>query len=134
LVHGTDRHWQAFDATAIYNPEGNSGGAFGKGYWYYYPHENINGSCIPRLPSGGSTGDVIQAAREGGEAVAAEAPAEASPSAAPCVSKCWQPAVVKPPFNTPLVPKPVAPLTIGAVERKDVTIDRITDRGAVVGA
>eukprot|EP00038_Savillea_parva_P011094 m.195046 g.195046 ORF g.195046 m.195046 type:complete len:1141 (-) comp19371_c0_seq1:207-3629(-) len=49
LHSGPDFH--AFDATSVYNPAGNTGGRFGSGYWYYYPHENINATCIVPPPS-----------------------------------------------------------------------------------
>ena len=43
--------WEAFDADcagcSLYRPTGNSGGRFGAGYWYFYPHENMNASCLP---------------------------------------------------------------------------------------
>eukprot|EP00662_Eupelagonemidae_sp_cell21_P001837 gene1837-29021_t len=56
VVLSTGEHWAAFDATALYNPEGNSGGAFGyhHTYWYSYPHENINASCAPPPPDAAS--------------------------------------------------------------------------------
>ena len=67
--------WEAFDADcsacSLYRPTGNSGGRFGSSYWYapsiprfalklalnghinfllgryFYPHENMNASCLP---------------------------------------------------------------------------------------
>ena len=48
--------WSAFDADcgacSLYSPSGNTGGRFGAGYWYYYPHENINASCLPSEDGG----------------------------------------------------------------------------------
>lgn len=51
LQLGTSDKWEAFDADcsacSLYRPTGNSGGRFGAGYWYFYPHENMNASCLP---------------------------------------------------------------------------------------
>jgi hypothetical protein len=51
LVLASSEAWEAFDADcsacSLYRPTGNSGGRFGPGYWYFYPHENINASCLP---------------------------------------------------------------------------------------
>eukprot|EP00041_Stephanoeca_diplocostata_P024832 m.638946 g.638946 ORF g.638946 m.638946 type:complete len:405 (-) comp22609_c0_seq5:1597-2811(-) len=61
-------HWEAFDATcdacSLYRPDGNSGGRFGAGYWYFYPHENPDARCLPtQLGSHGwQTAAVVDAA------------------------------------------------------------------------
>jgi hypothetical protein len=48
--------WEAFDADCVscslMRPTGNSGGRFGKDYWYDYPHENLNASCLPGAERG----------------------------------------------------------------------------------
>ena len=46
------RGWSAFDAACdascpLYRTHGNSGGRFGGGYWYFYPHENPDARCLP---------------------------------------------------------------------------------------
>jgi len=45
----------------MYRPSGNSGGRFGNGYWYFYPHENPDAGCLPdALPGGWKDAIVVQ--------------------------------------------------------------------------
>ena len=56
LTLASSAEWEAFDADcsscSLFRPTGNSGGRFGAGYWYFYPHENMNASCLPNATSG----------------------------------------------------------------------------------
>ena len=38
---------QDCSSCSLFRPTGNSGGRFGDGFWYFYPHENMNASCLP---------------------------------------------------------------------------------------
>ena len=56
LTLASSAEWEAYDADcsscSLFRPTGNSGGRFGDGFWYFYPHENMNASCLPDATSG----------------------------------------------------------------------------------
>ena len=111
LTLGSGTGWDAFDATSVYNPRGNSGGAFGRGYWYYAPHEDINASCLVPPPPSGSRSS---------RAVAAAAAVPGPSSGAACMG-CWQQAITKGPFSAPLWPKPNYPIQLTVAKPQSVT-------------
>ena len=109
LSLGSGGGWDAFDATSVYNPRGDSGGAFGSGHWYYAPHEDIDARCLVPPPRHGG----------GVASSSSSSSAAARPGPATCTG-CWQKAITKPPFAAPLWPKPTLPIHISTVTPQSV--------------